>query len=474
MSQANNAAALRSHGKRQAPETSVHMSVLGLDGEDHEVHVVAASDNGRTNNNTNNSGGGPHYHPDNMGENKKSAPGAALGISGSSSRPTTPGRSRQSPPSQPTTPSRTSPTRKSTSTMAGLETSGPAASDANSWWGKMPWGKAPTDEDDASSQYQSLEIPDGDESSRTSLAHRMMMMGSSRGRNDAISPVASLMASSSTVTTVEDRLKKDCSFFYQGIEDGEESMAMRAQKTPGLSFLPGSAGGGLRPLSTALNHQMPRLLSSREGARFQAHYQRLNQDVIIAENDDLILDEYYHSERRHPKSSSAAMSEVIEFSSAATTSQNTGKLSTLFFEQDGRLLMKLPRDQVRLIMDPDLEPGIISVEQWRRVDRNSFDPVGPAVGADEDMMPILEGGGGQVNGKNSSQPPELRYVMTVPDDLYRRVVAEMSYSLLPPCWGFFQCCNGGADGKADIKLALGIFGFILFLLFICTLVWPTE
>jgi len=122
-------------------------------------------------------------------------------------------------------------------------------------------------------------------------------------------------------------------------------------------------------------------------------------------------------------------------------------------------------------MDQDLEPGIISVEQWRKVDRENFDPVGPAVAADEEdgTIRILEEDG-TLGKKATKQPPPLTYVMTVPDDLYRRVVSEMSYALLPPWWGFFMCCNE-SGGHADIRLALAILAVVLFLIFVSTMEW---
>jgi hypothetical protein len=120
------------------------------------------------------------------------------------------------------------------------------------------------------------------------------------------------------------------------------------------------------------------------------------------------------------------------------------------------MLMKLPRDQVRLIMDHNLEPGIVSVEQWRKEDQNTTDPTTPTT-----------------NGQSffESTPP-LRYVMTVPDDLYRRIVSEMSYAMFPPYWGVFKCCT--ETERADIKVALAIFFVVLLLLFISTMEWPTD
>jgi hypothetical protein len=69
--------------------------------------------------------------------------------------------------------------------------------------------------------------------------------------------------------------------------------------------------------------------------------------------------------------------------------------------------------------------------------------------------------------------PELNYVITIPDDLYRRMVGEMSAKAFPPYFGFFGCCNL-ESGRADIKLALVILTFVMLLLFVGSLEWRTT
>mmetsp|Transcript_14491 Transcript_14491/g.33537 ORF Transcript_14491/g.33537 Transcript_14491/m.33537 type:complete len:186 (+) Transcript_14491:49-606(+) len=69
--------------------------------------------------------------------------------------------------------------------------------------------------------------------------------------------------------------------------------------------------------------------------------------------------------------------------------------------------------------------------------------------------------------------PELKYVITVPDDLYRRMVGEMSAKAFPPYWGFFKCCNQESE-PADIKLALVILTVVMLLLFVGSLEWRTT
>eukprot|EP00980_Cylindrotheca_fusiformis_P006661 scaffold1390_cov138-Cylindrotheca_fusiformis.AAC.64 len=207
--------------------------------------------------------------------------------------------------------------------------------------------------------------------------------------------------------TVEDQLRQDCEFFYQGFDD-EPSPERRRRLRPFLS----------RKTRDVRN-------STRGGTRFHTKYQQLNQDnnEMYGRHHDLALEE------------EGSDVQPVRFRSDSSINVLDTQYSSLFYEQDGRTLMKLPRDQMRLVMDQDLEPGIISVEQWRHAEESH-------PGAAQEMPQI-------------ERNPPLKYVLTVPDDLYRRVVSEMSYRLMPPCWGFFKCCHYHDDTeRADIRLAL--------------------
>ena len=278
------------------------------------------------------------------------------------------------------------------------------SSNANDkWWGKV-WGTS------GRRRYQGIRRNISNEHLSTSLSTSPLHYEEN---------TLSLNGLDNSNPTVEDQLKQDCHFFYQGLED--EAITPPRKR-------------GLRPLSTALNRS-PRLMNSRDGARFYARYQQLNQDLDLDET----IDRYSHDLALEEEGASTADELGVNVTDVHR--------SSLFYEQNGRLLMKLPRDQVRLVMDSDLESGIVSVEQWRHPeeDKNS-----------------------SYSDTTNAQKPPLRYVMTVPDDLYKRVVSEMSYRLSPPCWGFFYCCHFHEGERADIGLALVILAGVLILLFIGT------
>jgi len=69
--------------------------------------------------------------------------------------------------------------------------------------------------------------------------------------------------------------------------------------------------------------------------------------------------------------------------------------------------------------------------------------------------------------------PELRYMMTVDQDLYKRVLKEIPDSRMP-C-GFYYCCHDSVDGTKSVKISVAIMIlFVVFtLLFVGTCIWPT-
>jgi hypothetical protein len=168
---------------------------------------------------------------------------------------------------------------------------------------------------------------------------------------------------------------------------------------------------------------------------------------------------------------------------------------------------RLPRDRVRLCMDPDLQPGVLNVEQWRmKGDEEACDGYPQGRGDPDDASALL---------------PPLRYVLTVDDGIYRRMIAELAahhgltksgtvkedrhhedailqryYSndhdddILACCCNC--CCSmhywgcGGAGGccfarqcchpeqKADIRIAYTLILGVIFIMFVLACIWPES
>jgi hypothetical protein len=407
--------------QHKTPEQTVQMSVLGMDGTDLEMPPPSSNTNTNTNTNTraaNNITSKNGNDPDVVDDRKLAAKSTSSGAANFSPTPVSPRQQSQQQQQQ----------QQQQQGKAGVvRTKGAAAASDQNWWGRV-WGSK-TDELGETTNYTSLGTPlspaVASESAAASLPPPPPLGSTGVGDNGSHSSSSSASKAATAASTVEDQLRQDCSFFYQGIEDPIQQ----------------KRGAALTPFSTALDGA-PRILSSRDGAIFHAKYQQLNQTILV-KTDDLELTE-------ETAGSGLQQQESIDFSSEhSSRNVNISDIgnSSLCYEQDGRLLMTLPCDQMRLIMDHDLEPGILSVEQWRCVDANEILPTGEAVAV--------------------SGPP-LRYVMTVPDDLYRRVVAEMSYQYSSPF------INPTTGGHADIRLAIMCLTVVLLLLFIGTMDWEYE
>lgn len=247
-------------------------------------------------------------------------------------------------------------------------------------------------------------------------------------------------------TSQEDELQKDCSFFYKAYDEDYENN--HNNLTQGMRR---PTRGRFRALRQeehqhAFSYQdAVDILTPSFVQQYKSRYQQLNQvdpsPLFVPDEHDLVLSE-----------SEQNLVQIQRIVKADTTVN-----STIFYEHhDGRVLMRLPMDAVRLVMDPDLEAGVLSVEQWRREEE------------DESGVPTLR----EQENKSLEELPPLRYVLTVSPDLYRKVVSEMSDSLTSPYCGISKCCSD--NEKADIRIALVILIVVMFVLMINTLYWGPE
>ena len=123
---------------------------------------------------------------------------------------------------------------------------------------------------------------------------------------------------------------------------------------------------------------------------------------------------------------------VSEISSAGI--QADFRRSSLYQLIEGRVQLYLPTDNVRLMMDPLLEPGLLLLVKD--------------------------------NGPITNTPS---YVLTVDEHLYRRLVKEMA-ARNRAC-GLYFCCHESTN-KVNIGVAVTILVFSFTAIFITTLIWP--
>lgn len=153
---------------------------------------------------------------------------------------------------------------------------------------------------------------------------------------------------------------------------------------------------------------------------------------------------------------------------------DTVEVSSLFYKANGRLLMRLPRDRVRLLQDPDLEPGVLSVdEQWNKKSSDNNTLSSPS-------SPFIKNVQQQNHHHVQQQPlpllEELHYALTVPDDIYRKVVSEMSYRYSDPL-GLYFCCSTteytNSNERVDIRVAIWLL-ILLFLILLFITIYYRE
>jgi hypothetical protein len=198
--------------------------------------------------------------------------------------------------------------------------------------------------------------------------------------------------------------------------------------------------------------------------------------------------------------------------------------SSLSYIRQGRIEMRLPGDNIRLVMDEFIEPGILSVERDVEQAREKVSSVDTFTALGRTMVvpkrhmddcndevksnqrdgdgdiqsrlllqhshdddtntseretPLLQnmmhdGGNDDVKNNNNKRPPDLRYILTVDQDLYKRILSEMADSKMP-C-GLYFCCHDAVDGSKSVDISVAVFILIVVfvLLFVGTCVWPTA
>merc|ERR1712238_28027 len=73
------------------------------------------------------------------------------------------------------------------------------------------------------------------------------------------------------------------------------------------------------------------------------------------------------------------------------------------------------------------------------------------------------------------QPKPLSYVLTIEEDLYQRILQEISDSHNSPC-GLYHCCNASSEDGSHphICIAVGILLVLFTGIFVATIIWPLD
>lgn len=224
-------------------------------------------------------------------------------------------------------------------------------------------------------------------------------------------------------TTREEQIQQDCSFLYRPVDESNGMMnsARRNRRTLRAILDPPPAG------VPTLYQDAQEVWSPPVMAQYKAKYQQLNEVYEVQDTHDRYAD--YNDYAVTPPRELTLEEQEQQSANRALIASVTK--SSLFYqhESNGRVMLRLPRDHVRLMVaNPgDLEPGILSVIQNRRED----DPIAPT----------------------------LQYCLTVPANLYQKVISEMvQYS------SSAHGLDSISDDHLDIKWAIGIMTIIMLIL----------
>ena len=259
----------------------------------------------------------------------------------------------------------------------------------------------------------------------------------------------------------------DVDFFYNGIEELEAQRRHRINPSSSLH----------EQDNMYFNHQSRRKFIESH-AILNAEMEPLTHDDSSEDSDGLDID--FTTLFTFGCSPNARARQTERELNAMPAIADITK-SSLSYISNGRIQMKLPGDNVTLVMDEFLEPGILS-SVYNDVESGEQEQ-------DDFNMPLLPQNHGQESNRNCndeglqensenlksrSRLPELKYVLTVDEALYKSILKEVPDSKMP-C-GLYFCCHDAVDGSrhVNISVALIILFFVFLLLFIGTCIWPTD
>ena len=391
----------------------------------------------------------------------------------------------------------------------------PAASKVSQWWGSLWTSSNSNNNDNNTDDYANMEQGQAS-SGRVAPARLLQEDDEEEGATVYFQPQQRKRPRQTTATslhqsmlrklplpaTKEDQIQQDCSFLYRSVEEDHSGVNHRQHRTgttrnrslravldpPLASSRFGDSTTPINTTTTLYSRDVHDVLSVPDVSQFQAKYQQLNQTlepvytqdrydsydeqtdnyndyaVLPAAPADLTLEEQQQQSRpsaigRHDRQHSYVTD---------VTSQ-----SSMFYQVNGRVLLRLPRDSVRLMVaDPTvMEAGILSVIQTRPAAMGSEENDGAATHADLTTVKNL---------------PRLEYCLTVPPNLYQQVVSDMQQCATRPgnhrhASSSHDSTSGGgidlhfyASEHADIKIAIGIMAVIMFILGINTLVFDLS
>jgi len=237
---------------------------------------------------------------------------------------------------------------------------------------------------------------------------------------------------------VEEKIRNECAFFYSDADDFEAKTHKTVHKN---------------------NIHTPD--DSENEERGMSHKLSLNTNSLQEGVEEGGGMQYYAYSPSPPSKQTQSSQEPLQtnLSNSSLYQQRTDY---------NRVQIYLPTDNVRLLMDPQLESGILLMVKDGRNNSSDNSDNRSAYSLYSQVAtqnPLYQ----QIHQKEQLEPPS--YVLTVDDDLYKRVVQEISHSSFP--FGLYFCWSESSK-KVHIHVAIGILSVIFLLVFVSTMIWPYD
>jgi len=253
----------------------------------------------------------------------------------------------------------------------------------------------------------------------------------------------------------EEQVRDDCSFFYTNANDDTYGKARQQQLNGDNSVAGRSISSRGRP-KRRLNERKQKIPEKPTSFWRWGGFGRKRSDAASNTNSSSLNNRLWLDFSDHDDDDDDSAQTKWTASKQPPPDLRGGmglsdfRNSSLYdISRDGKVQLRLPTDNVRLVMDPQLEPGILSLVM------------------DDDYQ--------NYNAK-SSNIHNVNYILTVDDDLYRRVVHEISDSERCPL-GLYYCCHQeeyGGEEKVSIYVAVAILSVLFLFLLVNTLIWPVS
>ena len=329
------------------------------------------------------------------------------------------------------------------------------------WWKKVPWS---TTKEDTSASSSTTPRKD----------HDFEHAASYKSMDEDTTTMTQLSSTSQQYADVV----QDCSFFFHDTKDNvlannsilSNSWSLNATTTANTtSSTTNNAAATKGPSTISLSSVIP----PRYRAAFRARYQQLNLSSLAEYPTDDNQDD--HELWLQDESVMSNLPVTYNHLNRQVVEDNNIPYVSWYVRP--KIHIPLPKDRVRLLLDDEMEPGILSIERGGTISTRIQSHPSSSFLEEKDEDDALQ---------KETPPPttiphphshhhhhhddDLVYVLTVDSDLYQRIVGEIS-DALSSRWGWYRI----EEGRVDITLAILALGFVFFFMLLATiLLRPVE